>query len=137
MRWGDLVDGSEALLRTGRELADRHRFHAEIPSARELARRVLGPLAEEEFALAEVVPAGAGHVAVEGLAGEPLLPVLTCAAAFLAVGEESTDFSFEAGSGWVESARSHGVDPTMRHRGAEIAAQTLRELLLARALDDG
>ena len=136
LRWGNL-DSLEAVLRTGRELADRHRFSAEIPSALELARRVLGALAEEDLALADVVPAGAEHVAVHGLEGEPLLPVLTCAAAYLAGGGESTAFSFDGGGDWVQSARSHGVDPTMTRRGDAIATQTLRELLLARALDDG
>ena len=136
LRWGGR-DSFAAVLRTGRELADRHRFRAEIPSALELARRVLGALAEEELALADVVPAGAEHVAVHGLAGEPLLPVLTCAAAYRAAGEEPADFSFEVGDDWVADARSHGVDPSMTRRGDEIATQTLRELLLARALDDG
>jgi hypothetical protein len=125
------------VLRTGRELADRHRFRAEIPSALELARRALGTLAEEDFALADVVPAGAQHVAVHGLAGEPLLPVLTCAAAYIADGGDSTAFSFDVGGDWVANARRNGVDPAMTRRGDEIATQTLRELLLARALDDG
>jgi hypothetical protein len=136
LRWGDPVSVA-AVLRTGRELADRHRFGGEIPSALQLARRALGALAEEDFALADVVPAGAEHVAVHGLAGEPLLPVLTCAAACLAAGAESPDFSFEIAGDWVADARSHGVDPSMTRRGDEIATQTLRELLLARALDDG
>jgi hypothetical protein len=139
LRWGDPASLA-TVLGTGRELADRHRFSAEIPSALELARRVLGPVAEEAFALADVVPAGAEHVAVvaaHGLAGEPLLPVLTCAEAYLAGGSEPSDFSFDAGGDWVATARSHGVDPSMTRRGDEIATQTLRELLLARALDDG
>jgi len=135
LRWGDL-ESTEALLRTGRELADRHRFHAEVPSARELARRAIGALADEEFTLADVVVSGAAHVAVDGLVPGPLLPILTSAAAFRALGDEQA-FSFEADRDWIEAVRGHGIDPRLRRRGDEITAQTLRELLLARALGDG
>jgi hypothetical protein len=135
VRWR-AVDSTEALLRTGRELAGRHRFHSEIPTAIELLQRVLGPLAQEEHSLAEVVPAAAEQIAVPGVEDGPLLPILTSAAAYLAVGDEGL-FSFNADNSWIESARSHGVDPTISHRGDAIALQTTRELLLATALSDG
>jgi hypothetical protein len=133
--WHDSAT-SEKLLRTGREMADRHRFHGEIPSAREIAKRVIGALAGEEHALADVVPPGASQVQVPGLVGEPLLPILTCAAACDSGVQEQSDFALEPWRDWTETAREHGVDPSLRRRGDEIVAQTLRELLLARALDD-
>ena len=52
--WRDL-DAAQVLLRSGLELADRHRFNAEIPTTREILRRVLGPLAAEQYSVAEVV----------------------------------------------------------------------------------
>lgn len=140
--WGDYAT-IEKLLRTGREMADRHRFHCEIPSARQLAKRVIGSLADEEYALADVVPLGASHVQVPGLVGEPLLPILTCAAACGPDAGGDADFGFVDGGAelrqqprrdWTETAREHGVDPGLRRRGDEIVAQTLRELLIARAL---
>jgi hypothetical protein len=140
--WGD-YGSVDKILKIGRELADRHRFNSEIPSAREIVKRVIGRLADDEFTLADVVPGAAAEVAVPGLVGEPLLPILTCAAA---IGpdapERSLDFSLEASFSldpvrdWTETAREHGVDPYLRRRGDEIATQTLRELLIARALDD-
>ena len=133
--WGE-YGTVEKLVRTGREMADLHRFHSEIPSAREIAKRVLGRLADDEYALADVVPPAAEHVLVPGLVGEPLLPILTCAAACGVPPEEPIEFSLERPTDWTESARSHGVDPFLRRRGDEIAIQTLRELLIARALDD-
>jgi hypothetical protein len=129
-------DSTEALLRTGREMADRHRFYGEIPSAREIAKRVIGALAGKEYALADVVPPGASQVQIPGLVGEPLLPILTCAAACGPGVDELSSFPLEPWRDWTEAAREHGVDPSLRRRGDEIVAQTLRELLLARALDD-
>ncbi len=115
----------DALLRVGRELADRHRFNAEIPSARELLRRVLGARAEDEYDLSEVLIAAAGRVELDRVAPSPLLPILTANAAFLEVeGERS----------WVSVASDRGVDVTIRRRGEEIALQTLRELLLVGAV---
>lgn len=143
LRWR-ARDSTEVLLRTGRELAARHRFHSELPSAIELLQRVLGPLAEEEHTLVEVVPAaaeevaaaGIKHVTAAGIQSGPLLPILTSAAAYLAGGDDDL-FSFDADSSWIESARSHDVDPTISRRGDAIALQTTRELLLAAALGDG
>ncbi|HLW95559.1 MAG TPA: hypothetical protein VKS25_09295 [Solirubrobacteraceae bacterium] len=133
--WGDNATG-ETLLRTGRELADRHRFHAEIPTAREITKRVIGRLADEEFTLADVIPAGAAEVRVPDIGLEPLLPILTCAGACTENGAERSEFDLGPSHDWTESLRARGVDPYMRRRGDEIVTQTLRELLLARALDD-
>lgn len=133
MRWRESYS-PEALLRTGLELADRHRFKAEIPSAREILRRALGALGSEEFSLAEVVSAAAGQVDLDQPSPGPLLPILTSCAEYLAFKDtESTGFQGE--EAWVISAGRYGVDPTIRRSGDEIAAQTLRELLLARALN--
>jgi GTPase-associated system-like protein len=140
--WGD-YGSVDKILRIGRELADRHRFNCEVPSAREIVKRLIGRLADDEFTLADVVPAGAAEVQVVGLIGEPLLPILTCAAAIGPHAPEGPpefslepSFSLEPARDWTQSAREHGVDPFLRRRGDEIATQTLRELLLARALDD-
>ncbi len=115
----------DTLLRAGRELADRHRFRAEIPTAREILRRVLGAQADEEFVLADAVAAAMGRVHLDSAPPGPLLPILTANAACVALGGEKE---------WLANAEAHGVDPTIRRRGDEIALQTLRELLLARAV---
>ncbi len=88
----------------------------------------------EEFSLAEVVSAAAGQVDLDQPSPGPLLPILTSCAEYLAFKDtESTGFQGE--EAWVISAGRYGVDPTIRRSGDEIAAQTLRELLLARALN--
>jgi hypothetical protein len=127
---------AEKLLSAGRQMADLHRFNGEIPSAREIAKRVIGAVGSEEYALADVVPPGAMEVQIPGLIGEPLLPILTCAAAYGSGADEHSDFALEPWRDWAGTAREQGVDPSMRRRGDEIVAQTVRELLLARALAD-
>jgi hypothetical protein len=124
-RWDELA-ASEALLRSGLEIANRHRFEAEIPSAREILRRVLGPSGAEEYSVAEVVSGAAERVKLDTVTPGPLLPILTSYAEYLA---------FEGKGGWENSAGRYSVDPTIRRRGDEIAAQTMRELLLVRALE--
>lgn len=122
--------GPDLLLQAGLELADRHRFMAEIPTSSEILRRALGPRGEEEYVLAEVVAAGAGRVQLDAAAiAGPLFPILTSNAALLALDGE--------GEGeWVAAAGRLGVDASMTRRGHEIAAQTARELLLVRALGE-
>jgi hypothetical protein len=115
----------DALVRAGRELADRHRFKAEIPTAREILRRVLGPHADEQFVLADVIASAVGRVHLDAATPGPLLPILTANAACVALRGEN---------GWASSTARYGVDPTITRRGDEIATQTLRELLLARAV---
>lgn len=115
----------DVLLRTGLELADHHRFKAEIPTAREILRRVLGPRGEEEYALADVVAAAVGRVELDAAEPGPLFPILTTSAACVAL---------QGQSDWVAAAGRLGVDPTIHRHGDEIAAQTVRELLLVRAL---
>jgi hypothetical protein len=136
-RHGHDLEPAQALLRRGRELADRHRFHAEIPSARELLRRVLGSSADQEYSLAELVAAAPPEqIGVDGLQPSPLLPLLTC----LAIHRDAPPadaFAFDAEPGWVEQARALGVDPSRRHKGDELANQFLREILIARMLGDG
>ena len=111
-----LADRHDGLLQAGLELADRHRSGAEIPTSSEILRRVLGPRGEQECVLADAVAAAA--------APGPLFPVLTCNAACVALAGEND---------WVAAAARLGVDPTIRRPGYEIAAQTMRELLLVRA----
>jgi hypothetical protein len=115
----------DVLLRAGLGLADRHRFEAEIPTAREILRRVLGPRADEDYVLADVVAAAAGRVALDSAPPGPLFPILSSNAASVAL---------QGGPEWVAAAGRLGVDPLLNRRGDEIAAQTLRELLLARAI---
>ncbi len=115
----------DALLRTGLQLADRHRFKTEIPTAREILRRVLGPRGDDEYVLADVVAAALGRVELDAAEAGPLFPILTSVAACVAL---------QGGGEWVAAAGRLGVDPTIRRRGDEIAAQTVRELLLARAV---
>ncbi len=117
--------GPVAVLAAGRELADRHRFQAEIPTTREILRRVLGPYADAEFVLADVIAAAGGGVELDGAPPGPLFAILTTNAVWAALRDEAD---------WVAAAGRLGVDATLRRRGDEIAAQTLRELLLARAL---
>ena len=130
--WRDL-DAPQVLLRSGLELADRHRFHAEIPTAREILQRVLGPLAAEEYAVAEVVTSAAEQVGVDTARPSPLLPILTSCAEYLAF-KGAEDVAFQGERGWVTRAGRYGVDPTIVRRGDEIGVQTLREHLLARSL---
>lgn len=115
----------DALLRAGLELADRHRFRSEIPTAREILRRVLGAQADTDHQLAEVVAGAGGRVPLDEAPAGPLFPVLTCNAACVALQGEGE---------WVAAAGRLGVDPTIHRRGDEIAAQTLRELLLVRSI---
>ena len=131
--WGDRSSSPETLLRIGRELADRHRFNAEIPSAREILGSVLGPLASEVYALADVVTVAAEQVNFDEVRPGPLLPILTSCAEYLAF-KDAEFVAFRDEYSWMNSAGRYGVDPTITRRGDEIAAQTLRELLLARAL---
>jgi GTPase-associated system helical domain len=131
-QWRDL-DAAKVLLRSGLELADRHRFNAEIPTAREILGRVLGPLAADEYSLAEVVSGAAEQVAVDTVTPGPLLPILTSCAEYLAF-KGADEVAFQAEQAWVTSAGRYGVDPTIIRRGDEIATQVLREHLLARAL---
>ena len=133
MRWAGLP-GPDALLRTGLELADRHRFEFEVPSAQEILCRVLGPLASEEYSLLEVVAGSADQVALDSARPGPLFPILTSCAECLAAAADPAPGAFPGDNSWVDSAGRHGVDPTIRRRGDEIAAQTMREVLLARAL---
>ena len=135
--------GPDVLVRAGLELANRHRFESEVPSAQEILRRVLGPLASEEYSLLEVVVGSADQVALDSAQPGPLFPILTSCAECLAAAADPApdafpgDRSWVASRGdnsWVDSAGRYGVDPTIRRRGDEIAAQTMRELLLARAL---
>ena len=128
------VNASEMLLRTASELAERHRFNAEIPSTVEILSRVLGPLGEEEYSVAEVATDAAERVELPASTPGPLLPILTSCAEFLAF-RDAEHVVFESDQSWMNSAGRYGVDPTIRRRGAEIAAQTLRELLLVRACD--
>jgi hypothetical protein len=130
--WRDL-DAAQVLLRSGLELADRHRFNAEIPTAREILRRVLGPLAAEQYSVAEVVSGAAEQVAVDTVRPGPLLPILTSCAEYLAF-KRTEEVAFQGEHAWVTSAGRYGVDPTIVRRGDDIATQTLREHLLARAL---
>jgi hypothetical protein len=133
-RWRESY-GPAALLRTGLELADRHRFKAEIPSAREILRRALGPIGSEEYSVADVVVAAAAdQVDLDAAPPGPLLPILTSYAEYLAF-KDSESIGFQAEEAWVISAGRYGVDPTIRRTGDEIATQTLRELLLARAVN--
>jgi hypothetical protein len=115
----------DMLLRAGLQLADRHRFKTEIPTAREILRRVLGPSGDEEYVLADVVAAAAGRLELDTVDAGPLFPILSSNAACVALQGE-TD--------WVAAAVRLGVDPTIKRRGDDIAAQTVRELLLARAV---
>jgi hypothetical protein len=119
------ADAPTAVLAAGRELADRHRFRAEIPTTREILRRVLGPLAEVEFVLADVIAAAAGSVELDDAPPGPLFVILTSNATWAALRDQAD---------WVVAAGRLGADATIRRRGDEIAAQTVRELLLARAL---
>lgn len=130
--WRDL-DAAQVLLRSGLELADRHHFNAEIPTAREILRRVLGPLAAEQYSVAEVVSGAAEQVAVDTVRPGPLLPILTSCAEYLAF-KRAEEVAFQGEQAWVTSAGRYGVDPTIVRRGDDIATQTLREHLLARAL---
>jgi len=114
-----------AVLAAGRELADRHRFQAEIPTTREILRRVLGPYADAEFVLADVIAAAGGGVELDDAPPGPLFAVLTSNAVWAALRDEAD---------WVAAAGRLGVDATLTRRGDEIATQTVRELLLARAL---
>jgi hypothetical protein len=123
--WNDAAPGPDVFLRAGRELADRHRFNAEIPTARAILRRVLGPRGDEEYVLADAIGASAGRVELDSAPPGPLLPILTANAAYLDAGGDP---------GWVDAAAARGVDATIRRRGEEIAAQTLRELLLVGAM---
>jgi hypothetical protein len=123
--WNDAAPGPDVFLRAGRELADRHRFNAEIPTARAILRRVLGPPGDEEYVLADAIGACAGRVELDSAAPSPLLPILTANAAYLDAGGDP---------GWVDAAAARGVDATVRRRGEEIAGQTLRELLLVGAM---
>jgi hypothetical protein len=118
----------DVLLQAGVELADRHRFLAEIPTSPEILRRALGPRGEEEYVLAEVIAAAAQTVQLDAAAvAGPLFPILTSTAACLAL---------EGNGEWVAAAGRLGVDATMTRRGHEIAAQAARELLLVRALGE-
>ena len=119
-----LADRHDGLLQAGLELADRHRSGAEIPTSSEILRRVLGPRGEQECVLADAVAAAGGRVELDTAAPGPLFPVLTCNAAWLALAGEAD---------WAAAAGRLGVDPNIRRRGYEIAAQTMRELLLVRA----
>ena len=133
LRWGELNAPEATLLRTGLELADRHRFKAEIPSVHEILRRVLGSRAADEYSVAEIVIAAGEDVALDDVTPGPLLPILTSRAEYLAF-KDAEFVAFQSEHSWMNSAGRYGVDPTIRRRGDEIAAQTLRELLLARAL---
>ena len=119
-----LADRHDGLLQAGLELADRHRSGAEIPTSSEILRRVLGPRGEQECVLADAVAAAGGRVELDAAAPGPLFPILTCNAACVALAGEND---------WVAAAARLGVDPTIRRPGYEIAAQTMRELLLVRA----
>ena len=123
--WSEAPQRPDVFLRAGRELADRHRFNAEIPTARAILRRVLGPRGEEQYALADAIVAAGGRIELDSAPPGPLLPVLTANAAYLAA---------EGSGDWVAAAAARGVDATIRRRGEEIAAQTLRELLLVGAM---
>ena len=86
---------------------------------------MLGPRGEEEYTLADAIVAAGGRVELDSAPPGPLLPVLTANAAYLAA---------DGGGDWVAAAAARGVDATIRRRGEEIAAQTLRELLLVGAM---
>jgi hypothetical protein len=118
------LDPYAGLLRAGLELADRHRFNTEIPTAGEILRRVLGSLGEEEHTLSAVIAASSGAVELDAATAGPLFPVLTSSAAWVAL---------QGDGEWVATAERLGVDATIRRPGYEIAAQTTRELLLVRA----
>jgi hypothetical protein len=118
------LDRAGGLLRAGLQLADRHRFGTEIPTAGEILRRVLGTLGEEEHVLADVIAAAEGTVELDAGTPGPLFPVLSSHAAWVAL---------EGQGEWVATAERLGVDATIRRPGYEIAAQTMRELLLVRA----
>jgi hypothetical protein len=122
--WGETAS-ADVFLRAGRELADRHRFNAEIPTARAILRRVLGPRGDEEYVLADAIAAAGGRVELDSAPPGPLLPILTANAAYIAAGGDP---------GWIDAAAARGVDARIRRRGEEIAAQTLRELLLVGAM---
>jgi hypothetical protein len=117
-------DPADGLLQAGRELADRHRSKAEIPTSSEILRRVLGPRGEQECVLADAVAAAGGLVELDETVPGPLFPILTSNTAWLALAGEAD---------WVAAAARLGVDPTIRRPGYAIAAQTMRELLLVRA----
>jgi GTPase-associated system helical domain len=132
-RWDEPSESAAAsLLRAGLELAARHRRGGEVPSAREILRRVLGPLANDEFAISDVVE-GTAAVSLDPVEPNALLPILTSAGEYLAF-REAELISFGGERSWIDSCLRYGVDPSLRHQGEEIAAQTLRELLLARAM---
>ena len=95
---------------------------------------MLGPLGAEEFSIAEVVSAAAEQVPLDAVTPGPLLPILTSCAEYLAF-EGAELIAFQGEQSWMNSAGRYGVDPTLRRQGDEIAAQTLRELLLARAVN--
>ncbi len=113
------------LLQVGLELADRHRTSVEIPSSLEILRRVLGPRGEEYHVLSDVVAAAAGTVELDSAQPGPLFTILTSMMTCVTLQDE-TD--------WIAAATRLGVDPAMTRRGDEIAAQTVRELLLGRAI---
>ena len=106
--WSEAPHDPTRFLRAGRELADRHRFNAEIPTARAILRRVLGPRGEEEYVLADASRPQAAASSWTAPPPGPLFPVLTANAACLAA---------EGSGDWVAAAaaarrRSH--DPPAR-----------------------
>jgi hypothetical protein len=135
--WSGLGTSPEPLLRAALELANRHRGGAETPAAQEILRRVLGSLADQEFTIAEVVAAAGGTVALDEVTPSALLPILTSCGAFRQMRSATAEdghLSEAQDSPWLAHASRHGITVTAPHRGDALAAQTTRELLLARTL---
>jgi hypothetical protein len=125
-QWSSISANASKALLAGMEMAKLTTFEVPLPSSRSLLARVLGKSASSIASIQDAVTGELLDWSPDSTSsGHRLLPVLSCVEELIALSGDAA---------WSSSVKRWGIDTARQSELVDLSLQTLREVLITRAI---
>jgi hypothetical protein len=125
-QWSSIPANASRALLAGMEMAKLTTFEVPLPASRSLLARILGKSASSIASIQDAVTAELLDWSPDSTSsGHRLLPVLSCVGELIALSGDPA---------WSSSVKRWGIDTARQSAQVDFSLQTLREVLIARAI---